>query len=105
MVASLGKSWPGLYGGRDEWPTTAPVGRFAAGASPFGALDMTGNVWEWTASGHSADYTAVRTSDRRVVRGGGWARDLPAVVRAANRSWYGPTVRISDLGFRCAAGS
>ena len=34
----------------DGYRTTAPVGSYAAGASPYGAMDMAGNVNEWTSS-------------------------------------------------------
>lgn len=81
---------------------TCAVGSFPAGASPFGALDMAGNVWEWTASGYSTDYRGNRASDKRVARGGGWGGGGPAVVRSAYRDGGDPTVRNGLLGFRCA---
>ncbi len=40
----------------DGYPETAPVGSYPAGASPYHALDMAGNVWEWTADWYSASY-------------------------------------------------
>ena len=70
--------------------TTTPVGSYASGDSPYGALDMAGNVWEWTSSlFKSYPYTSiddrenVNSTDNRVLRGGSWynysggARGLP----------------------------
>jgi formylglycine-generating enzyme required for sulfatase activity len=60
---------------------TTEVGAYPAGASPYGALDMAGNVWEWVADWYSANYyassprnnpTGPSSGQYRVVRGGAW---------------------------------
>jgi iron(II)-dependent oxidoreductase len=95
-----------------RWGTT-PAGRFAAGASAAGCLDMTGNVWEWTASkfagypGFRADpypeYSEVWfDDDHRVLRGGSWATS-PSVLRASFRNFFRRHFRIAFAGLRLAA--
>ena len=84
-----------------------PVGIFANGASPYGCLDMVGNVWEWTRSKYANDFgDAVQEETRPsndgdwwVVRGGSWisSRDL---AYCAIRFRYLPDDRYSNLGFR-----
>jgi formylglycine-generating enzyme required for sulfatase activity len=72
-----------------------PVGRYPTGASPFGVLDLGGNVWEWVADKYDED------PKRRVVRGGSCCSYFVA-PRAANRNAWAPEHRDLDLGFRCA---
>jgi formylglycine-generating enzyme required for sulfatase activity len=97
------------YAAADRWETTAPVGSFLAGASPFGVLDMTGNVWEWTEDWYGPYPAAAATNPRgpgtgtyRVLRGGGWINVDGPSVRAARREGSGPAVRDNEIGFRCA---
>jgi formylglycine-generating enzyme required for sulfatase activity len=106
----LGETWARTYKGNDGWSTTAPVGSFPKGASPFGILDMAGNVWEWTSDSY-AHYTGDAVTNPRqspteaaprICRGGGWSNFLPARVQATQRYWHLPDTRIGDLGFRCA---
>lgn len=87
----------------DGYALAAPVGSFPDGASPYGLLDVAGNVWEWTASppreddvGPGADATVYR-----VIRGGSWAQP-PDALRVTHRVWVPTTEHRSDLGFRCA---
>jgi len=87
--------WSIAVGYDDGYYATSPVGRFPAGASPAGALDMAGNVWEWTESRYSSG------SEARVVRGGSWSNE-PRFARASARYVYVPSYRLGDLGFRCA---
>jgi formylglycine-generating enzyme required for sulfatase activity len=107
----LDEVWVPMYDADDGWATTAPVGSFPAGASRFGALDMAGNVWEWTAdwygpyaAGSETDPRGPAAGTSRVSRGGGWATRGPNKARAADRNWIDPQVRDCDLGFRCALG-
>ena len=43
-------------GGQDGYEKTAPVGSFPDGASPYGALDMAGNAWEWVRDWYDEQY-------------------------------------------------
>lgn len=98
---------------------TSAVGCFPAGASPYGAEEMAGNVWEWTRSlwgkdlfkptfaypYHSTDGREnLKAPDdvRRVLRGGSWF-DSAGFVRCASRIHGGPWFRNGDVGFRLVA--
>jgi eukaryotic-like serine/threonine-protein kinase len=98
------------YGGNVGDAT--PVGAYPAGASPYGALDMAGNVWEWVNDWYRSDYYASSpgsnpqgpaTGKDWVLRGGSWGyRDND--LRVANRSYdSNPTFQLDFVGFRCAA--
>jgi len=103
MGVRMGRpGWKPMFDASDGWESTSPVGSYPAGASPFGVLDMAGNVWEFTSSGYSASYSESRTDDKHVYRGGAWGYGDPAFVRAANRGKGSTTYRGADLGFRCA---
>ena len=90
---------------------TQPVGSYPAGASPYGALDMAGNAWEWVADLYDRQYYTYASScnppgpesgtGERILRGGAWDSP-PGHVRASYRNathCFGPNYR---AGFRCA---
>jgi serine/threonine-protein kinase len=95
---------------------TMPVGSHPAGASPYGVLDMAGNVWQWCLDVDSPDFYAHGPShnpcnhgdapggsgkSRRVVRGGAFLYDAHS-VRTFSRTSFEPGVRSQAIGFRCA---
>lgn len=74
------------------WGKTAPVGSHPAGVSPYGALDLAGNVAEWTSA--QVDY-----GEDRIARGGSWydaAGSLPALYNMT----YPPDFRMNTIGLR-----
>ena len=95
-----------------------PVGSFPLGGSPYGAMDMIGNAWEWTAEEYLPYPGASFASQYygrafRVVRGNSFAGigHFPpadqALVRAAQsraayRMFFAPNIALRDIGFRCA---
>ena len=106
---------------------TSRVGSYAAGASPFGALDMAGNVWEWVSDFYDSDfYLSAPTANpigptqapgrfQRVIRGGSFQDDWSS-IRIANRGYamgpnpgavYGSPELMGNtsaaVGFRCAS--
>ena len=86
--------------------TTVPVGSFPEGRSPYGAQDMSGNVWEWTRSLYR-DYPYDPSDGRelpamtglRVLRGGSFLY-RPHNLRTTTRIGDIPEIRMSDYGFR-----
>lgn len=94
----------------DGYAYTAPVGSYSAGVSPYGLLDMAGNVWEWCSDWYGSDYyknapkknppgPESGTRPRRVMHGGAWSD--PAVnLRCAHRGYAEPSERGTILGFR-----
>ena len=94
-----------------RWGTT-PAGAFPDGASFYGCLDMTGNVWEWTADAFDAfpgfepfpypEYSQIWfDGDHRVLKGGSWATSA-SVLRASFRNFFRRHFRIAFAGIRLA---
>ncbi len=103
---------------------TSRVGSYPAGMSPFGALDLAGNVWEWVSDYYQGNYYVNSPAENpagpnggltllRVIRGGGY-QDDPISMRVSNRGYeVGPdpsALTGSDafygkssvkIGFRC----
>lgn len=92
--------------------STRPVGSYPNGISPYGVHDMAGNVQEWVADWHLADYYALAPAQNppgpagehvtKVVRGGDFTSTAPN-LRTTRRVDYLPNTHDSTLGFRCAS--
>ena len=80
-----------------------------SGKSPYGILNLAGNVSEWVADWFMDGYqagavrnpTGPSTGKGKVLRGGGWY-DPAQRVRSTKRFYVSPDDRADDRGFRCA---
>ncbi|WP_394794289.1 SUMF1/EgtB/PvdO family nonheme iron enzyme [Armatimonas sp.] len=90
---------------------TAPVGKYPAGASPYGVLDMAGNVREWCGDWWADSYSGSAQTDpsgpstgtNRILRGGSWYYFSAGNFRCAYRYKYTPDYRGSSNGFRLSS--
>ena len=89
---------------------TTEVGSYPAGASPYGALDMAGNVWEWVGDWYGESYYSQSPAsnpegpangDYRVWRSSAWTNDQSR-VGCGVRYWDSPGSRYVDFGGRVA---
>jgi len=112
-----GNDWQPGYCNSEELGLgrTAPVGSFPAGAGPYGALDMVGNIWEWCATKWGKKYPYkleqewhVRYLDgtnNRVIRGSSWYNDRTRVRCASRYFIINPHNRDNNIGLRVASRS
>jgi len=96
----------------DGFRFSAPVGSFPGGASPYGVLDMAGNVYEWCADWYGPKYYAKSPKENprgprkgkfKVLRGGSWEHPR-FELRTAHRWRLPPDQYRPYVGFRCAWG-
>jgi len=93
-------AWYGMNAGQQ----THPVGQKKP--NPWGLYDIHGNVWEWTCSVYTEDYSTSETcveneksNERRAVRGGSW-QFYAKGMRSADRRFFVPVLRLPYIGFR-----
>ena len=110
LFRSRKKLWCSIVNWGDAGGTQA-VGGFPSGASPYGCLDMSGNVFQWCMDWYDEDFYKKwrgsesnpvndSPSDGRVLRGGSWYFADEHLFRCATRNRYVQSDRNGGHGFR-----
>jgi formylglycine-generating enzyme required for sulfatase activity len=88
---------------------TTAVGTYPSGSSPYGVLDIAGNVGEWTNDWYDSNYYSVspyhnptgpETGEMKIVRSGCWNGDWE-ILRSVNKASFTVVNNQNKLGFRC----
>jgi formylglycine-generating enzyme required for sulfatase activity len=103
-----------MFAASDRFARTAPVDQFLSGASPYGVLQMAGNVAEWTVTRDDLSHWVVGQyvdADRfreylsqqreRAVHGGSWRDTDPAHLRVDHQQMAAANALDPTIGFRC----
>ena len=94
----------------NEYGGTTAIDQFPGGGSPYGVMDMCGNVQEWCSDWYYDDYYKTAPVDNptgpaggqyRVCRGGFYAENRMG-VRCSQRHYAPPSTMQDHIGFRCA---
>lgn len=89
---------------------TTEVGKYLMGASSYGSVDMSGNIWEWVTDWYDKTYyhesqnknpIGPAVGERRVLRGGSWFGDS-FNARTTIRFYGFPDTSYNSIGFRCS---
>ena len=94
-----------VLGLKDHHRYTSSIGNYPKGISPYGVMDMAGNVWEWTSGWYLPYPNSKHMNDTygqtlKVVRGGSWNSNMD-LARTAIRGKALPEQQQNYIGFRC----
>lgn len=79
---------------------TTPVTQYPQGSSPFGVMDMCGNVLEWCLNEWATGNIGLEGARQRVLRGGSWHRTNVIELESTYRASNFPDFRVNNRGFR-----